>query len=334
MSKNIKYKWKINGTIIRDCGKVILYGKRSLSIIKNKDNYTWVEQFLTRLDNGISDLELTKYANSPAITCLIEKMKSFGLLVKDDGRYEDTALQKSYDFLRFHKRKLYDDNLFEFNCVPRISILGCGGVGANIAINLLLSGFKKFILVDFDRVSNSNLNRQFPYTKDDVGQLKTSSLKQHMLSYGIDDVDIVCFNFMIDSLDNLDNKLPIPDFIVCGIDYPLYDSKLRVADYAIKHAVPVVFGGCGYEQIFVGPLLNSKEMLYKYKSYLKDISGSLQRQNKMISGSLPSVNSLLTSILTQEIINYFYQISSCTSMGKVFSVDVFNYKFLELVNFN
>lgn len=58
-----------------------------------------------------------------------------------------------------------------------ICIFGLGGVGGTVFIALLRSGFKKIVIVDFDKVSESNLNRQLLFTKKDVGVLCEDSVK-------------------------------------------------------------------------------------------------------------------------------------------------------------
>ncbi|MCL2389154.1 MAG: sulfur carrier protein ThiS adenylyltransferase ThiF [Elusimicrobia bacterium] len=62
----------------------------------------------------------------------------------------------------------------------RIGIAGLGGLGSNCAFNLARTGFKHFILADFDTVNHSNLNRQF-YFQNQIGQKKTKALKQNLL---------------------------------------------------------------------------------------------------------------------------------------------------------
>lgn len=56
-----------------------------------------------------------------------------------------------------------------------IGIAGCGGLGSNVAVALVRIGIKKLILVDFDEVVLSNLNRQFFFTED-IGRLKVDAL--------------------------------------------------------------------------------------------------------------------------------------------------------------
>ncbi len=69
----------------------------------------------------------------------------------------------------------------------KVGIAGLGGLGSNCAILLARSGFTDFVLCDFDKVDESNMNRQ-AYFRDQIGMLKTEALKTNMLrlSSGLD----------------------------------------------------------------------------------------------------------------------------------------------------
>lgn len=58
-----------------------------------------------------------------------------------------------------------------------VGIAGLGGLGSNIAIMLARIGIGKLVLVDFDVVEPSNLNRQQYFIKH-LGLLKTEAIKQ------------------------------------------------------------------------------------------------------------------------------------------------------------
>ena len=49
-----------------------------------------------------------------------------------------------------------------------IAIFGLGGVGGTALEALARTGFKNFILIDFDKVYPSNLNRQIIYIAKDI----------------------------------------------------------------------------------------------------------------------------------------------------------------------
>ncbi len=62
----------------------------------------------------------------------------------------------------------------------RVGIAGLGGLGSQIAIALARVGVGTLVLVDYDVVEPSNLNRQ-QYFIDQIGMLKVDALKENLL---------------------------------------------------------------------------------------------------------------------------------------------------------
>jgi len=58
----------------------------------------------------------------------------------------------------------------------KVAVAGLGGLGSNIAVMLARSGVGRLLLVDFDSVSESNLNRQY-YATRHIGMYKTVALE-------------------------------------------------------------------------------------------------------------------------------------------------------------
>ncbi|SDP13630.1 sulfur carrier protein ThiS adenylyltransferase ThiF [Desulforhopalus singaporensis] len=61
----------------------------------------------------------------------------------------------------------------------RTGIAGVGGIGSNVAVNLVRSGVTDLTLIDFDLVEPSNLNRQF-YFADQIGKPKVEMLAANL----------------------------------------------------------------------------------------------------------------------------------------------------------
>ena len=99
-------------------------------------------------------------------------------------------------------------------------IAGLGGLGSNAAVALARAGIGRLVLVDFDKVEESNLNRQY-YFIDQIGKNKVDALKENIekinpklkieiinqkllkgsMEEPFKDVDVV-----IESLDNAETK--------------------------------------------------------------------------------------------------------------------------------
>jgi sulfur carrier protein ThiS adenylyltransferase len=61
-----------------------------------------------------------------------------------------------------------------------VGIAGVGGLGSNAAVALARAGVGRLVLVDFDRVEESNLDRQY-YFLDQIGKLKVEALKENII---------------------------------------------------------------------------------------------------------------------------------------------------------
>lgn len=67
----------------------------------------------------------------------------------------------------------------------KIIICGVGGIGSNLAISLARAGVGELLLIDFDIVEASNLNRQ-AYRLKDLGKKKTRCLAEILKETGSD----------------------------------------------------------------------------------------------------------------------------------------------------
>ncbi|XP_043808778.1 tRNA threonylcarbamoyladenosine dehydratase isoform X3 [Manihot esculenta] len=106
-----------------------------------------------------------------------------------------------------------------------VVIIGLGGVGSHAASMLLRSGIGRLLLVDFDQVSLSSLNRHAVATRADVGIPKAECLKKHfslifpechieakvLLYDSSSEEEILSGNpdFVLDCIDNIDTKVAL-----------------------------------------------------------------------------------------------------------------------------
>ncbi|MCQ2776228.1 MAG: ThiF family adenylyltransferase [Bacilli bacterium] len=132
---------------------------------------------------------------------------------------------------------LIGEDKFSKIAAKTIAIFGLGGVGGTCFESLVRTGFKHFIIVDFDNVDASNLNRQILYTRKDIGHSKVECAKMRALEIN-PDCSIVSLNSKASAvfLKNLD-IYPI-DFMVDAIDDT--DAKIALAKYAEERDIPFI----------------------------------------------------------------------------------------------
>ncbi|OVE74679.1 hypothetical protein BVX95_01490, partial [archaeon D22] len=117
-----------------------------------------------------------------------------------------------------------------------VSIVGCGALGSNSAEIMARAGVKKIILIDGDKVEESNLQRQAMYTKKDVGSYKVEALKEHILSVR-DDIEVEIHKEFL-AENNVD--LIKSDMILDGLDN--LKTRFMINEFAKKKNIPYVFG--------------------------------------------------------------------------------------------
>ena len=125
----------------------------------------------------------------------------------------------------------------------KIGIAGVGGIGSNVAANLVRSGMANLKIVDFDRVEASNLNRQF-YFHDQIGCLKVEALAENLerIRPGL------CLEGIAERLDagNCPQLFADCDLIVEGLDQQA-DKKMLVEAFGDSRIVVSACGIAGSE---------------------------------------------------------------------------------------
>ncbi len=63
----------------------------------------------------------------------------------------------------------------------KVAVFGLGGVGSFVCEGLARSGIGSFVLVDFDKVDETNINRQIIATTKTIGRYKVDLMKERIL---------------------------------------------------------------------------------------------------------------------------------------------------------
>lgn len=118
-----------------------------------------------------------------------------------------------------------------------IAVIGLGGVGGTALEALARTGFNKFVLVDGDIVSSSNLNRQILYTQANIGQSKVCAAEERIKAINPDsDIKIANLKINSETIKKLDDyKI---DFIIDAIDD--VPAKVELAKFAASKEIPII----------------------------------------------------------------------------------------------
>lgn len=118
-----------------------------------------------------------------------------------------------------------------------VMVLGVGGVGSHCIEALARSGVGTLILVDNDRVSLTNINRQSIAYLSTVGEYKTKLMKNRIEDIHDDTVVFTHETFVLpENLHEIFERKV--DYIVDAID--TVTAKLAVVEYATAHQIPII----------------------------------------------------------------------------------------------
>lgn len=113
-----------------------------------------------------------------------------------------------------------------------VMIVGCGAVGSFAAEALARSGVGHIILVDFDVVEESNINRQIFALSSTIGLPKVVAAAARIRDIN-PDAQVVPLNVFFDAVWNIDIQ---PDFVIDAID--TVDSKIALYKWCELHQIP------------------------------------------------------------------------------------------------
>ena len=118
----------------------------------------------------------------------------------------------------------------------KVAIFGIGGVGSFVVEGLVRAGIENFILVDNDKISLSNLNRQLIATQKTIGRDKVDVAKERILEIN-PNAKVETYNefFMPNSKELFDETL---DYIVDSVD--TVTAKIELVIRANKMQIPII----------------------------------------------------------------------------------------------
>lgn len=118
-----------------------------------------------------------------------------------------------------------------------VKVFGLGGVGGYCVEALARAGVGKLTIVDFDTISESNINRQIQATVNTVGQYKANALAQRVKEINPDcDVIPLAKHFSRENAQEFfeDNC----DYIIDAID--LVSCKLDLIQMSLERGIPII----------------------------------------------------------------------------------------------
>lgn len=121
----------------------------------------------------------------------------------------------------------------------KVLVVGAGGLGSPVLTYLAAAGIGHITIVDYDVVTESNLNRQFLYGTNDIGKEKGHLAGEKLRSLN-PAVDITIVRAKIDE-ENIMDIIRGIDIVIDCVDS--VSARLVVNSACLKQNIPLVEGG-------------------------------------------------------------------------------------------
>lgn len=193
-------------------------------------------------------------------------------VIKITGKYEPLNQEIFFDLSNLRGETFYksfqniNSQILDKDIIKRIKktnifMVGCGALGCELSKNLGMMGFCSsktglLTLTDMDKIELSNLNRQFLFRNDNIGQFKSDTIKSRLSNY-VPKMNIKTFtkevskdsevvfnsmfwnsqNLIINALDNIEARQYVDSRCV-HYQLPLFESGTLGSKCNMQSIIP------------------------------------------------------------------------------------------------
>lgn len=201
-----------------------------------------------------------------------------------------------------------------------VAIVGMGGLGCPASLYLAAAGIGKLILIEGDRVEESNLHRQVLFDISDVGQFKCEAAGTKLKkSYPFSHIEI---NNTFLTSENAESLIRNVDLIVDGVDDQ--QTKFLIGDAGSRWRIPVLYGAVDGFDSQIALFENSQpEEQVGLRDLFSEEDESGLIQNCFANGVLGPVAGLTGIEMALEAIKFLTGVGENLS-GKLKLIDAFS----------
>jgi molybdopterin/thiamine biosynthesis adenylyltransferase len=236
--------------------------------------------------------------------------------------------------VRIGEKDVHEDRYSRFRLIPwwdqtklqtaRVLVIGAGALGNEILKNLALLGFERIVVVDLDKIEESNLSRTILYRSSDVGSYKADVAARSVAALAPNaKVKSIVANVMWDCGLGI---FAWSDVIIAGLDNR--EARLWINRCAWKMNRPWIDGAIeginGIARVFVvgaGPCYECTLGETDWKLLEQRMSCNLLLREANTEGKIattPTMSSVIAGIEVQEAVKLLHDLPTLAGSGFVF----------------
>lgn len=238
----------------------LIYIRTGSSDVEIQKPDTEERQLLAALDGTQTIDELRANFDSIDVDEAISHLLAAGILedATDDERLESAVRERFDRQLRYFSDLGTTGGVTPAECQSRLRgahvvVLGVGGLGGRVALDLASCGIGELSLLDGDRVEESNLNRQIQYTEADIGSSKVGAMAARLRAF-YSEIMINPIAQRMESQDQIAEHIMRADVVVDAADWPPHELEHWCNDACFEAGVPYIAMSHFPPVVRVGPL--------------------------------------------------------------------------------
>jgi len=284
-------------------------------------------RLLAALDGASSRAELIEEFGEEEVCDLLAQLEELGVV--EDASDDD--LVADHVFARFDRQLRYFGDITTgptaSQCQDRleksrIAVLGVGGLGGWSALNLACVGVGEMLLLDFDRVELSNLNRQVLFSESDIGRYKAVAAAERIKGFN-SSIRVEPRVQKLDSEAAVAEAIDGYDMVIDACDWPAHDIEhwinsacfaARIPFIAMSHFPPVARVGPLYVPGVTG-CFSCQEIGYRRTYPLFDVAMEQQRGKESPAATLGPACGLIGGQIGLDVLHFLTGLAQPSTLG-------------------
>jgi len=205
----------------------------------------------------------------------------------------------------------------------RVAVLGVGGLGGWTALALACHGIGEMLLVDFDVVDLSNLNRQVLFSASDVGGPKAELAARRLLAFN-PAAHVACLEERLDSEATVGEVIAGYDLVINAVDWPAHDIEVWVNSACFSAGIPYVAMSHYPPIARVGPFYvpgktgcySCQEIAYKRDYPLYEAVVAQQRAKPSPAATLGGACAFIAGQASLDVMHYITGLAQPSTFGE------------------
>jgi bacteriocin biosynthesis cyclodehydratase domain-containing protein len=293
-------------------------------------------EMLLALDGSSSLSQLEARFGTEDVRDTIAKLQELDLVEDAD----DDELVPAPELARFDRQLRYFGDLGRSGGVTpsecqsrlreaRVAVLGVGGLGGRVALELASVGIGELWLIDGDRVELSNLNRQIQYSEADIGRLKVEAIAARLRAFN-SGVVVSATAQRVESQEQLADFIRGADLVVDAADWPAHEIEHWCNAACFEAGIPYIAMSHFPPIARVGPLyvpgrtgcFSCQEIQYRREYPLYDVAVEQRRAKPSPAATLGAACGLVGGLAAAEVMHFLTGLTQPTMLGAGYSYDL------------